>query len=135
MSPEFTDLLVGSVIFGAALAVGGGWFWACAHLTEAWHDQKKVRMPRWLLLVLTFGYASAKSDWEKERSVKSSGGLRWLAYALGLGLPLFVLALTLLRLISTRRLDVNDLQYLVLAAVALGLWFLITTLVRRSVES
>ena len=135
MSPEFTDLIVGSVIFGAALAVGGGWFWACAHLTEAWHDQKKVHMPRWLLLVLTFGYASAKSDWEKERSVKSSGGLRWLAYALGLGLPLFVLALTVLRLISTRRLDVSDLQYLVLAVVALGVWLLITTLVRRSVKS
>ena len=135
MSSELTDLIVWSVIFGAALAVGGGWFWACAHLTEAWHDQKKVRMPRWLLLALTFGYASAKSDWERERSLKSSGGLRWLAYALGLGLPLFVMALTLLRLVTLRRLDANDIQYLVLAAVALGLWLLITMLVRRSVES
>mgnify|MGYP001614353640 CR=1 FL=1 len=135
MSPEVAGLIIGSAVFGAALAVGGSWFWACAHLTEAWHGQKKIQMPRWLLLVLTFGYTSAKSDWEKERSLKSSGGLRWLAYALGLGLPLFVLATTVLRLVTAKRLDANDIQYLVLAVITLGLWFLLTTLVRRSVES
>lgn len=134
MSEQQVQALLGALIFGAALAIGGAWFWACAHLTEAWYDRKKVHMPRWLLLALTFGYTTAKSDGEKERSLKSSGGLRWLAYALGVGLPLFVLAAAAWRFFAARRLDENDLQYVVLAVVALGLWAAFTALVRRSVS-
>ncbi|MBI4308018.1 MAG: hypothetical protein HY684_04355 [Chloroflexi bacterium] len=134
MSGETAELIFGALIFGVALAVGGVWFWACAHLTQAWYDQKKVHMPRWLLLTLTFGYAAAQSDKEKERSLKSSGGLRWLAYGLGVVLPLFVLAATAWRFFAIKRLDINDLQYVVLAVVTLGLWLGFTALVRSSVE-
>jgi len=135
VTTQLANLLLGAFIFGAALALGGAWFWACAHLTQAWYDQKKIHMPRWLLLTLTFGYTTAESGKWKERSLSGSGWLRWFGYALGLALPLFVLATTAWRFFSRQvRADVA-LEEIVLGVVTLGLWLAFTALIRRSVEA